>query len=243
VVKRLHITPPTSRKLSTRNLHQQPPADSSQRSSASSLLTSATRANTIQPERATSRHSSPSARHVLSSSRPTAGQDVIHSVPKRYLTKGNQLVGGVFLHLTRKMSSVSCSRTFSQKLSRACYYEKVTGNPKAGVCSCTRCRSMVQRCHAKPLNRFKATLHDRYMGSCMQRALELMEWTLLSIRTVHYTNQTHSSADGNSSTPLRALQSFPLLELRLHSSHEARVATKMDFQCSSRCLSSQLLCL
>jgi hypothetical protein len=68
-----------------------------------------------------------------------------------------------------------------------------------------------------------------------------MEWILLSMRTVGCIGQTPSSADGSSSTPLTAPQSFPLLELRLHSSHEVLVAIMMGSPCSSQCVSSLLL--
>jgi hypothetical protein len=137
VAKTLHIRPPASPELPTRTLlHQKPPANRSQHSSAGSLPISATRANSMHSERATSLHFSGSPRHLLSPSWPAALPDIKHTVPKRYISPGNQLVGGVFLHLTRKSSVVSCSPHFSQKLSHACYYGRATGNVTPGMCTC-----------------------------------------------------------------------------------------------------------
>jgi hypothetical protein len=76
--------------------------------------------------------------------------------------------------------------------------------------------------------------------SCMQKAFRLMEWILLSTRTADCTDQIPISAAGTFSTPLRTLLSSPPLELRLHSSHEALVATMTGSPYSSRCSPSLL---
>lgn len=56
-----------------------------------------------------------------------------YSAPKRYLTPGNQVVGGLFLHNTRLQQLISCAPRFSQKLSQACTYASTTGNVIRGV--------------------------------------------------------------------------------------------------------------
>lgn len=59
--------------------------------------------------------------------------DVQHVAPKRYLARRSQIVGGVFLHQTRKRGDLSCSPKFSRKLSHACLYSQATGKIQRGL--------------------------------------------------------------------------------------------------------------
>jgi hypothetical protein len=128
-------------------LHQQPPADRTRNFFPDSNNTFATRAISMQARHTTSQRSSTRLRRLLSLRGSAGYSDVEHTVPKRHLTPGNQLVGGVFLHLTRKTPVVSCSPHFSQKLYHACYYKQVTGSAAPGMCTCIGYESIVLRCH------------------------------------------------------------------------------------------------
>jgi hypothetical protein len=55
--------------------------------------------------------------------------------PSRYLTPSNQLVGGVFLHHTRRKPVVSCAHYFPQKLAHACDYSYATETFIRSACS------------------------------------------------------------------------------------------------------------
>jgi hypothetical protein len=76
-----------------------------------------------------------STRQLFSSSIPAARPGVEHGIPKPYPTRSNQIVGGVFLHLARRMSVTSCSPRFSQKLAHACFFETVAGNQTESACA------------------------------------------------------------------------------------------------------------
>jgi hypothetical protein len=150
VTKRLYMRLRVRPELPTRAfMHQQAPADRSRHFSSKSHLKFAISANSVQSQhtRHNSQRFSTSARSLLSFSGPAGHSEVQFTVPKRHLTPGNQLVGGVFLHLTRKTPVVSCSPHFSRKLYHACYYEQVTANAIPGVCTCLCCESMVLLCH------------------------------------------------------------------------------------------------
>jgi hypothetical protein len=150
VTRRLYMRPRVRPELPTRAfLHQKPPADRSRHFSSESHLKFATSANSAQSHhtRHNSQRFSTSPRSLLSFSGHAGHSEVQFTVPKRHLTPGNQLVGGVFLHLTRKTPVVSCSPHFSRKLYHACYYEQVTGNAIPGVCTCICCESIVLRYH------------------------------------------------------------------------------------------------
>jgi hypothetical protein len=54
--------------------------------------------------------------------------------PSRYLTPSNQLVGGVFLHHTRRKPVVSCAHYFPQKLAHACNYSYATETLVRSAC-------------------------------------------------------------------------------------------------------------
>jgi hypothetical protein len=143
VSKRLHIRAPVKTVMSTRRLlHQEPASQSPQTSSDSGRLPSTTTISSAssstlsQPEIS---QRTTNARHLLESGGAAARIDVEHISPQRYLTQGNQLVGGLFLHLTRKMSVVSCSHLFSKKLSHACSYEKAAGISTPGAATLTGC--------------------------------------------------------------------------------------------------------
>jgi hypothetical protein len=143
VSKKLHIRAlvnPTH--STTRLLHQEPSAelsqhasDGSQHASDGHVITATTSASRSLSQHAALQPGMKSVRQLLSSSASIASTDVEHIVPKRYLTRGNQLVGGLFLHLSRKTSVTSCSPRFSQKLAHACFFETVAGNPAEGVCA------------------------------------------------------------------------------------------------------------
>jgi hypothetical protein len=130
---------PANPKLARRRqLHQESAAEPSQQGSDGSHLTYATFVsssadNSFLSRSQTTQQSTTKARHLSSSAGNTTGADIEHITPKRYLTQSNQLVGGVFLHLTRKKSVTSCSPHFSQKLSHACQYSKLTGNAIRGT--------------------------------------------------------------------------------------------------------------
>jgi hypothetical protein len=138
VSKKLHMQPRESPQLTLRRLlNQQPPADASQHSSAGShphtATTISTAATSLRANHNTSQLSFRRSGQFSNSSVLAAEPDVEHILPERYLTPGNQLVGGVFLHLTRKTSIASCSPLFSQKLSQACHYDKIAGNDTTGA--------------------------------------------------------------------------------------------------------------
>lgn len=63
----------------------------------------------------------------LSSYEPDSMRVLEHASPKRLFTPRNQMVGGMFLHLTRHAESVSCTTRFS-KMARACHNARTRGS-------------------------------------------------------------------------------------------------------------------
>jgi hypothetical protein len=243
VSKRLHIRAPASTLITTRTLlHQEPSAANSQNSSDSgrqpSCTTISTRASSNSSHHETSQLTTTSLRHPLSVDGAAARLDVEHIAPQRYLTQGNQLVGGVFLHLTRKMSVISCSHLFSQKLSHKCYYDTDAGTSTSGAPTWTVCCAWYSSSDAELQAEPKQRSITGSESWCMQVASNLMEWIHRSIRTAVCTEQIPFSADGSSSTPLQTLQSCPPLELPLHFSLVALVALMTGFPFFSPCVSS-----
>jgi hypothetical protein len=147
VSKKLHFQPRGRMHLSFRQLqHHRTPAHLLKPSPAGSNLASAsattdtTSATSLALQDFPSQISPKSSRHLLQSSRAAHFPDMQRTAPMRHLTPGNQVVGGVFLHLTRRTSITSCSPVFSKKLSHACYFDRVGGNATQGTCSWTHCR-------------------------------------------------------------------------------------------------------
>jgi hypothetical protein len=139
VSKRLYMGAPGNPDLPRgRQLRQKPSPEWSQQSyDGTHLPYAATISNSASTSTMshshTSHQSTTNARHLSTSAETAAGPDIEHVTPKRHLTRSNQLVGGVFLHLTRKKSVTSCSPLFSQKLSHACHYSGVMGNAIHGT--------------------------------------------------------------------------------------------------------------
>jgi hypothetical protein len=154
---------------SRRLLHQEPPSKYSQTSSDRGRLPSSTtlstHASSPLSQHQTSHLTATSLRHLLNSSRAAAHADAEHITPQRYFAHSNQLVGGVFLHLTRKLSVISCSHLFSQKLSQACFYGKDAGTSTSGASSLTECMVLLIGCrvagrlYAALYHRLKVLLH------------------------------------------------------------------------------------
>jgi hypothetical protein len=242
VSKRLHIRAPVTTVIPTRRLLHQETSEYFQTSSDSGRLPStttisSTSSSTLSQPEASQRTTN--ARHLLESGGAAARLDVEHIAPQRYLTQGNQLVGGVFLHLTRKLSVVSCSHLFSKKLSHACSYEKVAGTLTPGAPTLIGCCACHCSSDAELQTQSQTSLALKFW--CMQVAGILTEWIHHTIRTADCTEQIPFSADGSSLIPLQTLPSCLPLELRLHSSPDALMASMTGFLCSSRCVSSPIL--